>query len=336
MTTFVRYGPEGRDIDLASLSPADYELIASLHGNIRRGDRTLVCLQPTAGNGEMRIFMRNKKYWAAHFAGGAHGDHVVALESDAHKRETEYWLRAAEDRGHEAAKEVRTGNGTVLDLGIDGPVRTGVEIQHSPITTPVVKTRTTKSFRAGYTTVWFSDWDKSPPWLHHVPSLGCNRLPWDEVLPPRRAATATGLRLIEAVKCVVGAFPKCPEGGWRPCGMYHQKPVPWLGLTVDDVAGMVPAGEAVPLIGKSNYVYLVPPASVDLYRELSGRSGLYEPGGKPKVKVSSRAPRVCTSPAHESLPPTDWKWCRVCQRRYWLLNDVAGLCYDCQRKGART
>lgn len=339
MTTYVRYGPEGRDIDLARLSAADYELIASLHGNIRRGDRILVCLQPTAGNGEMRIFMRGERYWAAHFAGGAHGDHMVALESDEHKRQKEYWLRAAEDAGYEAENEVRSGNGTVIDLGIDGHVRTGVEIQHSPITVPAVKTRTTKSFRAGYTTVWFSDWDKSPPWFHRVPSLGCNRLPWDEMLPQRRAATATGLRLIEAVKCVVGAFPKCPEGGWRPCGMYHPKPVPWLGLTVDDVAQMVPAGEAVPLAGKSGFVYLVPVASADRYRELSGRSGLYEPGGKPKPKTSSRASVVCASPAHEELAPAahplgDWERCRTCQRRYRPAN-VFRLCYDCSRPGTR-
>src|SRR5258708_33512980 len=97
-------------------------------------------------------------------------------------------------------------------------------------------------------------------------------------------STANGLRQIEAVRCVIGAFPKCPEGHWRPCGRYHPKPVAWLGLTVDDVAELVPAGEAVPLAGKNDLVYLVPPSSADLYRELSGRSGLYEPGGKPRPK----------------------------------------------------
>lgn len=337
MTTYVRYGPEDRTINLASLSAADYGLIASLHGAIRSGDGILVCLQRTAGNGEMHIVKRGENYWAAHFAGGAHGGHVVALESDEHKRQKEYWRRAAEDAGYEVENEVRSGNGTILDVGIDGPVRTGIEIQHSPITAPLVKTRTTKSFRAGYTTVWFSDWAKNPPWFHRVPSLGCNRLPWHEELPSRRAATATGLRCIEAVKCVVGAFPKCPEGAWRPCGQYHPRPTPWLGLTVDDVAQMVPAGEAVPLAGKGDLVYLVPPSSVDRYRELSGRPGVYEPGGKPKPKTSSRAPKACVSPAHE-VPPAvsplgEWARCQTCQRRYRPAS-ILHLCYDCRREKA--
>lgn len=330
MTTYVRYGPEDRIIDLASLSVPDYELIASLHCNIRSGDGTLICLQRTAGNGEMRIFMRGGKYWAAHFAGGAHGDHVVALESDEHKRQKEYWYRAAGDAGYEAGKEVRSGNGTILDVAIVGPVKTGIEVQHSHEKVPLVKARTTKSFRAGYTTVWFSDQDSKPPWFHLVPSLGCNRLPWHEMMPARRAATATGLRQVEAVRCVVGAFARCPEGRIRPCGAWHPQPVPWRGLTVDDVARLVPAGEAVPLLGRNDFVYLVPPASADLYRTLTGRTGSYEPGGKPRSKMSSRASVVCASPVHEALaaPAREWKRCPRCRRRYWLADDL-GLCYEC-------
>jgi hypothetical protein len=335
LTTYVRYGPEDRVIDLASLSAADYELITSLHCNIRSGEQVLVCLQRTAGNGEMHIIKRGANYFAAHFAGGAHGRHAVALESDEHKRQKEYWHRAAEDAGYEVAREVGSGNGTILDVAIDGPVKTGIEVQHSKIETPKVKARTTKSYRAGYTTVWFSDQDKNPPWFHLVPSLGCNRLPWHETLPPPRAATATGLRQIEAVRCVVGAFTRCPEGNQRPCGKYHPKPTPWLGLTIDDVARLVPAGEAIPLIGKSDLVYLVSPASADLYRELSGRSGSYEPGGKPKPKKSSSVPKVCVNPVHEELtalvrPLRDWRRCPNCHRRYWLVDDL-GLCYDCDR-----
>lgn len=241
------------------------------------------------------------KFWAAHFAGGAHGKHEIVLESDEHKREKDYWCRAAEDAGFRSEKEVSTGKGTRLDVAISGGrISTGIEVQRSEIPGVQVKSRTTRSFRANWLPIWFSDWDRTPPWFHSVPSLGCNKQPWGEVLPPRRAATATGLRVIESVRCVIGTFQRCPEGRARPCGRYHPKPTPWIGKTIDDVAAMVPAGDAVPLQGRNGYVYLVPASSAALYEELTGLIGKFTPGGPVRPQRNSpRRPEPCHSPAHE-------------------------------------
>jgi hypothetical protein len=93
--------------------------------------------------------------------------------------------------------EFHTGGGTILDVAIDGPRQTGVEIQHSYVKSGVVKACTTKSFRIGWLPVWFLDTDTRPPWFHQVPALNCNRLTWSS-LPPPRAATALGLTTFSA------------------------------------------------------------------------------------------------------------------------------------------
>ena len=162
MSTLVRYTPENRVLDLATLSRGDYAIISSLHGTIKRGERILICLQAgvSADTAEMHIRLIGGKFWAVHFAGGGHGGHEIALESDEHRRQKDYWHRAAEDAGHRASTEYNTGGGTILDVAIDGPRRTGVEVQHSYVKVSVVKSRTTKSFKAGWLPVWFLDSDR--------------------------------------------------------------------------------------------------------------------------------------------------------------------------------
>jgi hypothetical protein len=49
LTTLVKYAPEDRELDLACLSPADYELITGLRGHIDRGDEILICLPSGCG-----------------------------------------------------------------------------------------------------------------------------------------------------------------------------------------------------------------------------------------------------------------------------------------------
>ncbi len=207
MSTLVRYTPEDRMLDLANLSRSDYELISSLHGDVVRGQGTLICLQSSANDdaAEMFIHFSGGKYWAVHFAGGAHGAHEISMETDEHRRQKDYWRRAAEDAGHRASKEFRTGGGTVLDVAIDGPRRTGIEVQHSFIAVRVAKSRTTKSYRAGWLPVWFLDSDRTPAWFHYVPAVGCNRISWGD-LPPRRAATTVRLTKFDPLKCTVGAL----------------------------------------------------------------------------------------------------------------------------------
>jgi hypothetical protein len=217
MATFVRYVPENRDLDLASLSLRDYQLITRLHGEIRRGEPVLICLRPGGRNGEMFIRERDGRFFAAHFKGGAHeGGHEVVLESLAHRRQKEYWVRGAEAAGLRAAVEwpVRGGR---LDVAITGgAVDTDVEIQRSEITQALARRRTTLYFRAGFLPVWFNDGGERPLWLREVPALGCVKVPWNEQLPRPRAVTATGLTSIEAVRCEVGAFGRgCHGQRWQ-------------------------------------------------------------------------------------------------------------------------
>ena len=166
---------------------------------------------------------------------------------------------------------------------------TGVEVQRSSMTASRAVIRTRKASTAGVTDVWFCGRDGSPPWAWRVPTvlpreLGIDR-PYDgekwTTMPPRRAVTAAGLRVLRAVKCAVGNIDHCPYGrNW--CGKYHPRPVPWGGVTVDDVAAKFPAGEIVLLrfwgatvLGshRRDAIFLVSPADFRLYEEMTGWSG---------------------------------------------------------------
>jgi hypothetical protein len=333
MSTLVRYTPQDRVLDLANLSRSDYDLISSLHGALVHGQGTLICLQSSASDAAAEMYIRffRRKYWAVHFPGGAHGAHEIALETDEHRRQKDYWHRAAEDAGYRASKEFHTGGGTVLDVAIDGPRRTGIEVQHSFITIKLAKSRTTKSYRAGWLPVWFLDSDKTPPWFHHVPALGCNRISWGD-LPPRRAATALGLTQFTPLKCTVGAFDACPAGRKRPCGKWHPKREPWGGLTVDDVAAMVPAEQILAMRDAKGDVHLVSPESLDLYGGLTGLTGEYAPRTSgPRGNTASHTTQ-CVNPIHDRQTPTR---CACGQQIYPLAQLVRvrdDLCEACRIK----
>lgn len=138
-------------------------------------------------------------------------------------------------------------------------------------------TRTRKAFRAGVTDVWFTSRKPEPAWAWRVPTVGENDLSWLS-LPPRRAATATGLRVVRAARCSAVNFGRCPYTR-RHCGRHHPLPEAWIGLTVDDVAARFPAGEITLLRFRRNSrrddVFLVPPGSLALYEELTGESGRF-------------------------------------------------------------
>lgn len=297
VSTWVRYTPEDRELDLSRLARADYDLISSLHGKIDKGDGTLICLQAPndQATGEMYVRKARGMYWAAHFPGEGHGFHEIAVESDEHRRQKDYWYRAAQDAGYEASKELRTGRGTVLDVAILGARHIGVEIQHTYNKTAAVKARTTKSFTAGWLPVWFLDSDRRPDWFHEVPSVASNPLPWSN-LPPRRAATALGLSRFVAERCAHGIFDLCPAGHRRPCGQWHPKREPWGGLTVDDVAEQVPAVQIVPMRDTSGHVHLTSPRCARLYNELSGHDCDYEPTSRGPRSGLRGQPRKCINP----------------------------------------
>ncbi len=308
MSTFVHYTPEQRSIDLAELAERDFILISSMYGQIRRGDRTLLCEQTLTADGdgsEMYVKQRNGRFYAAHFPGSScTQEHEIVRESDEHRRQKDYWQRAAEFAGYEAVQELRTGNGTTLDVAIEGPRRTGIEVQHSSLRTNLAKSRSTRSFRAGWLPVWFLDSDHTPPWFHAVPAVNCNiRLPWSESLPPRRSATALGPSRFVAVRCTARNVGTCPTGTpkrpRRPCGKHHPHRQPWYGLTVDDVAAMVPGEHIVPMRDLKGNVHLVDHENLRLFQEITGLSGAYHPSG------SERRPRQAPTSSHCRSHPDD-------------------------------
>jgi hypothetical protein len=144
-------------------------------------------------------------------------------------------------------------------------------------------------------TVWFLDSDRRPDWFHEVPTIASNPLPWIS-LPDRRAATATGLSTFVAERCRPGAFEICPGGQRRPCGGWHPRREPWGGLTVDDVAELVPATQIVPIRDTAGAVHLTSPRSARLYRELSGYDCEYAPTRRGPTSRLHGQPRACVNP----------------------------------------
>lgn len=230
------------------------------------------------------------QWWAVHYEKGACRNlRLPTPTSDEQQRQAEYWARAAQDAGwrvdlaHSPTASIRP------DALIHGPVLTGVEVRQHAMAAAGAVDRTAKAADANVTSVWYSGRAGSPPWAWHVPTvlpreLGIDRPADDELwarLPPRRTATAAGLRVLRVVKCAVGNIDRCPYGqNW--CGRHHPRPEPWGGLAVDDVAAKMPAGEIVPLRFRGvtmpgtrlrDAVFLVSPADFALYEEMTGWSG---------------------------------------------------------------
>ncbi|WP_372665839.1 hypothetical protein [Amycolatopsis kentuckyensis] len=305
MSTLVLYTPQNRLLDLARLTERDFALISSLQYKIKRGDRILLCQRAAHEDEGAEMFVRLKKgrYAAVHFRGSACTQtHEISVESPEHRRQKDYWQRAAEDAGYRTSQEVRTGAGTILDVAIDGPRRTGIEVQRSQLQSRLAKSRTTKSFRAGWLPVWFLDSDRTPPWFHEVPALGCNKLPWSS-LPPRRSATALGPSRFVARACTVMNFGTCPNGTKkRPkphCREYHPYREPWPGLTVDDVAAMLPAEQIVPMRALRGDVHLVAPETLTWFEELTGQNGAYFPDIRRPRGGRAASSAFCVNPVHD-------------------------------------
>jgi hypothetical protein len=215
------------------------------------------------------------QWWAVHFeAGPCQSRRIPAPMSDEHKRQAEYWVRAAQDAGWRAEMEHSLPTGTRPDVLIHGRVVTGIEVQRSAMTQAAAIQRTRKAAQAGVCDVWFTDRESYPRWAFRVPTVGQQPQAW-QYLPPRRAVLANGVRAFSAVRCEIGNLPVCPDGrNW--CGRYHPKAEPRV-LILDDVASRFPAGEIVALrignmSGVRGGVYLFPAESVTLYKELTGKS----------------------------------------------------------------
>src|SRR5262249_15852014 len=316
--------PTGRVMDLGrSLAEADYQLLASLHGQIGRGDNVLKC-ESAGGDPWLHVYQHKDGYLARHFRGGGHhGDHRITRKSGKHLRIQDYEQRALEEAVGPAAQEVSTNNRTRLDVAtLDAPRISGFEVHPQDAKIPDIKARTTRSMRAtafpgrfarslpdGVLPVWFSpDAELRRRWLYHVPTIQAPTMSWD-FLPKQNAVTAIGVRQIEAEKCTPGSrWPSCPRfGSW--CRAAHPLAVLRPGLTVDAVVPMATTPPLSPLQYFTGHVSVADPKSAALYEELGGRGKSaaepHKPGGRPlgPCRTSAPAPPPPPPPPMPVLPP---------------------------------
>jgi hypothetical protein len=311
MSRLARYHPDGRILDLTALAAGDYQLLASLAGQIGRGDNILECLTP-GGDPWLLVYRHGTGvYYARHFPGGAHtGHHRLIRKSDEHLRAQEY-----SERGYAqpAAQEVTTNNHTRLDVAtLDAPVMTALEVQLSPATIASVKARTTRSTHAtaftgrharpvpgGVTPVWLAANDRKTAWLYHVPTL-TTTAGWDAV-PPRNTVGAIGVRRIVAEKCTPGSrWQACPRTGHGVCHGTHPYAEAVTGVTLDQVLTQTATGQLVPLRYFTGAVYLTDPPSAALYAELGG-DGTYTASDAAKPRSTLLGP--CKATRHDPPPP---------------------------------
>lgn len=308
-----------------------------------------VCLTHEGGTNP-GLFLKkvDGEWWAVHYEVGNCRSHLLpAPMSDEHKRQTEYWARAAQDVGWRVELEHSLATGPRPDALIHGTVMVGVEVQRSSMTASHAAARTRKAAAADVTDVWYSGQAGSPRWTWRVPTVlprelgidaGKEDFAWNR-LPPRRAVTAAGLRTLSVVKCAVGNIDRCPYGrNW--CGKYHPRPVPWAGLTVDDIAGRLPAKEIVPLrfwgvtmpgSRRRDAVFLVPPADFDRYEETTGWSGSvsFDPGAEDWPPRTPSGAAICRNEQPAGLPRRHqgiWKidpqtsmWCENCGSLHQII-----------------
>lgn len=213
---------------------------------------------------------------AAHWPGsGLAGSHEIHHGvSDEHKRQVEYISRAGAAAGYEIATEVRLPTHVRPDAVIYGPITTGVEVQRSALTVAAAKARTTKARRAGVLPVWFSDAARRDPlWMWHVPGVRMHEQAWDTLPRARSVTVVSGVRVIVPRRCRDIPHSMCAARR-RGCSQYHPTHEPKLGVTVDDLAVLVPAGEITPIAYKTisgrRQVLLVSHDHRALYESMTG------------------------------------------------------------------
>jgi hypothetical protein len=273
------YLPDGIVLDLAESDlghPQGQAILQAHYRDCHRDRPVFECVAHRGGtNPGMYLKRVRGEWWAVHFEPGLCKDRrLPAPMSDEHKRQAEYWVRAAQDAGWSAETEHRLSTGTRPDVLIHGEVVTGIEIQRSAMTRVGAVQRTNKAAQAGVCDVWFTDRKAYPVWAFRVPTVGQEPQSW-QYLPPRRAVLANGMRAFTIVKCQIGNIPVCPDGrNW--CGRHHLKAEPRV-LVLDDVASRFPAGDIVALriptmSGVRAGVYLFSAKSAALYKEFTGKS----------------------------------------------------------------
>ena len=160
--------PNGLDILQRHYRQSERPSMGFNHGN-----PAFICITHEGGtNPGLFAQKRNGEWWAIHYEPGDCRSHrLPAPMSDEHKRQTEYWARAAQDAGWNVDLEHALHTGTRPDALIYGPVKTGVEVQRSAMTPGRAVVRTGKATSAGVTDVWYSDWTTPPRWAWRVPTV---------------------------------------------------------------------------------------------------------------------------------------------------------------------
>jgi hypothetical protein len=355
----IRYELEHIVLDLSEPDLGHPDALEILQRHYRQSDRramgftkakpAFTCLVHEDGtNPGMFLKKLDGEWWAVHYeAGSCPSKRLPAPMSEEHKRQTDYWIRAAEDAGWRVEREHPLFTHTRPDALIHGPVMTGVEVQRSSMSASAAVSRTAKAASAGVTDLWFSGRDGPPRWAWRVPTvlpgeLGIDRPASEDVwarLPPRRAVAAAGLRVLRIVKCAVGNIDRCPYGRtW--CGKHHPRPIPWGGLAVDDVAARFPAGEIVPLrfwgvsmLGsrRRDAVFLVSPADLALYEEMTGWSGGVSfvpddedrpprtPSGAAACRNAQPGPQPRADQGIWGIDPQTPMWCETCDQHHPVI-----------------
>jgi hypothetical protein len=264
--------PDGREI-----LKRHYRQSEQAHPEFDKGNPAFICLRHHEGtNPGLYLKLIKGHWWAVHYErdSACHSIQVAEPMSDEHRRQVDYWVRAAQDAGWHAETERTLVTGARPDALIHGDVDTGIEVQRYAMTASAAVRRSSRIRRSNVLDVWFTSRIPAPEWTYRVPTVSEAGLPWD-VVPPRGSAVAVGLRAIMPMRCSVENFRRCPETGGRRCGKRHPMERPWRGLTVDDVAAKAPGGQIVPMLfrrnSRSHDVFLVSPASLALYEEMTGR-----------------------------------------------------------------
>lgn len=272
---------------------------------------------------------------AAHWPGSGLHDAYRHGMSDEHKRQTEYIARAADDAGYRTQLEYALPTGVRLDAAIFGPSVTGVEVQRTAATRRAVVARTTKAQRAGVTSLWFKDGQGQPRWFFAVPSVGMSLGSWARLPDRGSVAVASGVRVIQARRCRDIRHGICPNR-FKGCSRFHPVHEPRLGLVVDDIAALVPAGKLVPMRwqyhrpGQTDAILLVTPADQARYEELTGHpaESTLSPGPR---RPQGRERIECRADAGTGVAPftfSGWKWCPSCSWPIPVGSDQPlGVCY---------
>jgi hypothetical protein len=362
MKDLIRYVPDDLVLDLAQPGyghPRGEEIVTKWLRNCSRKNPVLMCEAHDSPvwlqHRRVRLTLDETRVWACHFDGRRCRPGGPSGMSDEHRRQTDYVVRAAEAAGHQTAVEVRLEGGKVRpDAVLYGPSAVAVEVQRSGLTASSARARTKKAITAGMSTsLWFTDWKGSPPWFFRVPSVGMNpQLEWSSLPPARAATVTTGLRVITAARCRVPDFSRCPKTRRAPCGAWHPKHDPWLGMTVDDVAARAPIGEIVPVqFGRD--VLLASPQSRRVYEEVTERPAQLSLREEPEHRDGTGWVRSeCASTSRWSPPRPAWSYadpdpepappaprpvypvCTGCAQELWSPQSQArGTCEKCRLAG---